>query len=98
MHLLPKVNHRNYYYFPFCLFQILNYYKIISDQYYNDELYHKQWQLAEHNIQKVWKKGYRLVYSSSITPTSVYSGKNVIVVVADDGLDWNHVELRDNYR
>jgi subtilisin family serine protease len=63
---------------------------------FNDELYSKQWYLVPtHNglnralanaamhVPDVWRLG--------------FTGKGVVVTVIDDGLEWNHTDLFDNY-
>jgi subtilisin family serine protease len=57
---------------------------VIWERRFNDELLDTQWTFPRHNIPKVWLKG--------------LSGKGVTVVVGDDGLDYNHPDLKENYR
>jgi len=57
---------------------------MIWERRFNDELLDTQWTFPRHNIPKVWLKG--------------LSGKGVTVVVGDDGLEWKHPDLKDNYR
>lgn len=61
---------------------------------FNDPLWTHQWYLydtrnmpdvpeIDHRVTKVWDMG--------------YTGKGVVVTIMDDGLEWNHTDLFDNY-
>lgn len=64
----------------------------------SDPLFHKQWHLANResigndiNPGNVWKQGFVLNLMLEIT------GKNVTVCFIDDGLDYNHADLKENF-
>lgn len=57
---------------------------------YNDELWPHQWYIAhdglqkyDHGIMRAWDMG--------------FTGRGVVVTVLDDGLEWRHSDLKNNY-
>lgn len=62
---------------------------------FNDELWTHQWYLQDNsnvaqmqsdiglNVEDVWKMG--------------FTGKGVVVSILDDGLEWNHTDIKPNY-
>jgi subtilisin family serine protease len=56
---------------------------------FNDPMFEKQWEINGKNeygsmrIVEAWAKG--------------YTGKGVVVSILDDGIDYNHTELAQNY-
>ncbi|CAM1331595.1 PCSK1 (predicted) [Pycnogonum litorale] len=67
---------------------------IKRDLSFNDPLWEKQWYMNDNvrfsgtnkislNVEKAWKMG--------------YTGKGVVVAVVDDGVEWTHDDLKNNY-
>ena len=60
-----------------------------SEERFSDKEWPRQWYLnrgggLDMNVEEAWDLG--------------YSGKGITVTILDDGVEWNHPDLKDNYR
>jgi len=75
----------------------------------NDQLIQKQWHLkyqgqpgslagTDMNVESVWKypQTKAFVYGSGNATTDYIRGKNVIIGIVDDGMEWSHPDLLPN--